>query len=431
MRRRTTGTAVLAILAAVAAVLTMAVPGQAAPRGSHPTHGPGAFRHGRYAPMHGRSVKAGCATSTGRGFAVCDARLLAAQPSGRTGPLAMSAPTGYGPADIQSAYHLTDLDGAGRTVAIVDAGDDPKAESDLATYRNNFGLPACTTANGCFEKLNQTGVAGSYPKADYSWAEESSLDLDMVSAACPTCHIVLVEANSASTSDLSAAEDTAAAEPGVVAVSNSFGDPEPDNDTAYNQHFIHRGVTTVASTGDTGNQVNWPSSVPSVTAAGGTSLTKDSSARGWTETAWSGAGSGCSKTQQATGFQPQIGSCTMRETADVSAVADPNTGVAIYDTAASCGSGSLCNLLISLGLAKGATGWVQVGGTSAASPIIASVYALAGDGGTNAKLYNAPAGSLNDVTSGSNGSCGNALCTAGPGYDGPTGMGTPNGVGAF
>jgi hypothetical protein len=178
--------------------------------------------------------------------------------------------------------------------------------------------------------------------------------------------------------------------------------------------------------------VSWPAASPYVTAVGGTSLSTASNARGWTETAWSGAGSGCSTQEAKPSWQHDSG-CAQRSVADVSAVADPNTGVAVYDTYNSCGTSSWCDLLLALGLAQGADGWVQVGGTSASSPIVASVFALAGNTGSIDQSYPySHASALNDVTSGSNGSCGGSyLCTAGPGYDGPTGLGTPNGTGAF
>lgn len=153
--------------------------------------------------------------------------------------------------------------------------------------------------------------------------------------------------------------------------------------------------------------------------------------RGWTETAWSGSGSGCSAFEPKPAWQHDPG-CARRTVADVSADADPATGLGVYDTYNSCGSNALCDLLISFGLVQGADGWVQVGGTSLSSPVIASVYALAGAAVTAGSYPYSHTGSLFDVTSGSNGSCGGSyLCTSGPGYDGPTGLGTPNGTGAF
>ena len=143
----------------------------------------------------------------------------------------MAGPTGLGPSQIQSAYMLSGLNAAGRTVAIVDAYDDPNAAADLNTFRQAYGLPACTTANGCFKKVNQNGATSPLPSGDYGWAEEESLDLDAVSSACPTCHILLVEANSASTSALSKAENSAAKAAGVVAISNSYGGSEASSET--------------------------------------------------------------------------------------------------------------------------------------------------------------------------------------------------------
>ncbi|MCX4744126.1 S53 family peptidase [Kitasatospora sp. NBC_01287] len=330
--------------------------------------------------------------------------------------------SGYGPADIQSAYNLASpaaANGAGETVAIVDAQDDPNAEADLAAYRSQFGLPACGSDNGCFSKVDENGGT-NYPSPDSGWAGEISLDLDMVSATCPNCNILLVEANSASTEDLGTAVNQAVAL-GAKFVSNSYGGSESaDEVSADSSYYDHPGVAITASAGDSAYGVEYPAASPYVTAVGGTSLTQDSSARGWSESVWGtsaseGTGSGCSAYEAKPSWQTDSG-CGNRTVADVSAVADPATGVAVYDT-------------------YGASGWQVYGGTSASSPIIASVYALAGAPGANttpaADAYAADPSALNDVTSGSNGDCGSYLCTAGPGYDGPTGLGTPNGTAAF
>ncbi|MGV5035377.1 S53 family peptidase, partial [Streptomyces sp. NRAIS4] len=348
--------------------------------------------------------------------------------SGRMSPFTTGSPTttGHIPSDLRSAYKLGGTSGSGRRVAIVDAMDDPNAESDLAAYRSAYGLPACTTANGCFRKVNQSGHASPLPSGDYGWAEEISLDLDMVSATCPGCHILLVEANSANVPDLMKAEDTAATTSGVVSVSNSWGGSEDNTVTSFDSHFHHPGVAITASSGDSGYGVSWPASSSYVTAVGGTSLSKASNSRGWTETAWSGAGSGCSAYEAKPSWQHDSG-CAKRTVADVAAVADPNTGVAVYDSYNSCGSGLLCDTELQLGVAQGADGWVEVGGTSVSSPIIASVYALAGNTSqvVDGSYPYSHKSALNDVTSGSNGSCGGGyLCTARPGYDGPTGLGT-------
>jgi len=223
-----------------------------------------------------------------------------------------------------------------------------------------------------------------------------------------------------------------AARLGAVAISNSYGGTEDSTILAADAHLNHPGIAITASSGDSGYGVSWPASSPYVTAVGGTTLTKAAgTARGWTEAAWNKAGSGCSAFEPKPSWQHDTG-CANRTVADVSADADPNSGLGIYDTYNSCGTSSLCDLLISLGLVQGLDGWAQVGGTSLSSPLIASVYALAGGSPNAASSVYANPAALNDVTTGSNGSCGGSyLCTAGAGYDGPTGLGTPKGLGAF
>ncbi|MEY9873063.1 subtilase family serine protease [Streptacidiphilus sp. MAP12-33] len=332
---------------------------------------------------------------------------------------AAATPSGYGPGDLLSAYNLPANGGAGATIAIVDAQDDPNAESDLATYRAQYGLPACTTDNGCFQKADQGGGT-NYPSADSGWAGEISLDLDMVSAVAPNAHIILVEANSANMSDLGTAVNEAVSL-GATEVSNSYGGSEDSSDlSADDSYFNHPGVAITVSAGDSAYGAEYPAASQYVTSVGGTSLTRDSSSRGWSESVWStssteGTGSGCSAYDPKPSWQTDTG-CAKRTIADVSAVADPATGVAVYDS-------------------YGASGWQVYGGTSAASPIIAAVYADAGAPGSGDYPAQYPylhTDALNDVTSGSNGSCDPSyLCTAGTGYDGPTGLGTPNGLTAF
>lgn len=337
-----------------------------------------------------------------------------------------SAPPGYGPADLQSAYALPSTTaGSGQTIAIVDAYDDPTAEKDLGVYRSQYGLPACTTANGCFKKVNETG-GSTPPSSNASWGQEISLDLDMVSAVCPNCHILLVEANSASFADLGTAENTAASL-GANAISNSYGGSESSSESSYDSsYYNHPGHAITVSSGDGGYGVEYPAASQYVTAVGGTSLTRTSNARGWSESVWStssteGAGSGCSAYEPQPSWQSAISAltavCSRRAVADVSAVADPNTGVAVYDSTAYLGQ----------------SGWMVFGGTSVASPMIASVYGLAGNAGSvnyGSNPYS-HTGSLWDVTTGSTASCGSILCTAAAGWDGPTGLGTPNGSAAF
>jgi subtilase family serine protease len=344
--------------------------------------------------------------------AACLAEVVTTAP-GSAQPRAQAAPSGYGPADLQSAYGLPATGGAGRTIAIVDAYDDPTAEADLGVYRSAYGLPACTTANGCFRKVNQSG-GSSPPAKDGGWAQEISLDLDMASATCPACRILLVEANDSSFTNLGTGVNTAAAL-GASAIANSYGGSEFSQETrnAYAGYFNHPGIAITVSSGDAGYGVEFPAASPYVTAVGGTSLSRAGTARGWTESAWSGAGSGCSRYVAKPSWQHDSG-CLRRTVADVSAVADPQTGVAVYDSTAY----------------QGASGWMVFGGTSASAPIVAGAYAQGG-GSSPSLPYSSP-GALWDVTSGSNGLCSPAyLCTAGAGYDGPTGLGTPHGAAAF
>ena len=330
-------------------------------------------------------------------------------------PLAQGTalPDGFARAALLSAYKLPATGGAGRTVAIVDAHDDPQAESDLAVYRSTYGLPACTTANGCFKKVNEHGKTSPLPAhdADDDWNPEVSLDLDMVSAVCPACHILLVESDTTDSSSLGTAEQIATGS-GAVAVSNSWGGDESTPEQAWNSAFQHPGVAVTVSSGDAGFiEGAWPASLSTVIAVGGTSLAKSATApRGWSETAWKGAGSGCSAYIAKPAWQHDT-HCPDRTVADVSAVADPATGLAVY--------------------VEG--GWGVFGGTSASSPIIAAMIALAGNPAamTSAQNIYAHAADFFDVTSGSNADwdCGgDYLCTAGPGYDGPTGVGTPDGL---
>ena len=338
------------------------------------------------------------------------------------GPDAAPVGDGYGPSSLQSAYALpSSTAGSGETVAVVDAYNDPNAASDLATYRSDWGLPACGT--GCFEQVNEEGHTSPLPAAAGStgWDVEESLDIDMVSAICPLCHIILVEANSADTADLGAGVN-AAVSLGADFVSNSYGGSESSSDSTYDsEYYNHPGVAVTASAGDDGYGVSYPAASPDVTSVGGTSLSTASNSRGWTETVWGsssggeGTGSGCSADSSKPSWQTDTG-CSKRTDNDVAADADPNTGLAVYDT-----------------YSEG--GWLEVGGTSASSPMIASVFALAGTpaAGTYPSSYiYKHTSSLFDVTSGANGSCSPAyLCRAEVGYDGPTGWGTPDGVTAF
>jgi subtilase family serine protease len=321
------------------------------------------------------------------------------------------------PAQLKSAYNLNGTSSGGRTVAIVDAYGYPNLASDLATYRSQFGLGSCTTASGCLKIMNQTG-GSNLPRFDQGWAGEQALDVDAVSAICPDCKIVVVQAKSASIVDLGTAANTAAKQAGVVAISNSYGGGDL-SDATYGSPYNHPGIAVTASTGDNGYQGgSFPASSQYTTAVGGTTLVSASNSRGWSETAWSGAGSGCSTVNAA--LAAAAGSntgCSKRAIADVSAAADPNNGgMAVYYPTS-----------------QTVSTWAQVGGTSESAPIIASVYALSGNtaGYPNATPYSHTS-SLFDVTSGSNGTCPTTQwCNSRSGWDGPTGLGTPNGTGAF
>jgi hypothetical protein len=359
-----------------------------------------------------------CARGNPHGEARCFAHVVVDargnEIDGKPNASPLVVPSGFGPADLRSAYNVAAGGSASTLIAIVDAYGYSGAESDLGVYRSQYGIAACTTANGCFKKVNQNGVAGSYPANNTGWDQEAALDLDMASAMCSGCHIVLVEANSASLADLAAAVNTAA-NMGARVISNSYGGSETGSAT-YAAAYNHGGVAITASSGDSGYGVSFPASANTVIAVGGTNLTRSGNSRGWSEVAWTSAGSGCSSIHAKPSWQKDT-LCGFRMEADISAVADPNTGVAVYGPTS-----------------RRASGWLVFGGTSVAAPLVGGMYGLKGAVVTNSasSIYAAPAGSLNDVTSGSNGSCGGTyFCTAGVGYDGPTGLGTPNGTNAL
>ena len=365
-----------------------------------------------------------CAAPT-PGTASCNA-LLATNSSAI--PLASSSPTaGYYPADIQSAYQLPSTTaGSGETIGIVDAYNDPTAASDLSTYRSEFDLPACTTSNGCLSIVNETGGSTLPPNDTTGWSQEISVDLDMASAICPNCHILLVEANSDSFFDLGTAVDEAASL-GADVISNSYGGSESSSETtSLDPYYDHPGHIVTASSGDSGYGVEYPAASQYVSSVGGTTLSRTTSnPLGWTETIWDDAGSGCSAFEPKPSWQTDTG-CSKRTVADVSADANPNTGVAVYDGYAYEGGSP--------------TGWLVFGGTSVANIIVASVYALGGDTANldyGSYPYSHTAWLNNVTTGGTNvesgeGTCSPSyLCTAGPGYNGPTGWGTPIGDVAF
>jgi Putative Ig domain len=408
-------TTALAMLAPAAASAAMTQPASAH-HGTTARSPHAGSAHGRWVPSPGpHPTVRECAIPARPREMACNALRRTDIKGVRASALAANViPPGYSPASLDGAYKLSTTGGSGETVAIVDAFNNPSAAADLAVYRSQWGLPACTVASGCFRQVNETGAASPLPSNDSGWAGEESLDVDMVSAICPNCHIILVEASSASNADLYAAENDAAAL-GAKFISNSWGGAEYSGQSTDDANFNHPGVAITVSAGDDGSGAQYPATSRYVTAVGGTSLAPASNSRGWTETAWSGSGSGCSAFDAKPTWQTVTTSCTRRAEADVSAVADPSTGVAVYQT-------------------FGASGWVVYGGTSVAAPVIAGVYALGGTPGASdypASYPYAHPASLFDVTSGTNGTCGAPICTAGTGWDGPTGLGTPDGTVAF
>lgn len=346
-------------------------------------------------------------------------------------PLASTSPTGYGPAQFLGAYSLTGTAAVTRTIAIVDAYDNPNVLADLNTYSATFGIStmtACPVATGsslapCFQKVDQRGGT-TYPSVDSGWALEIALDVESAHAICQNCNLLLVEADSNSYSNLMAAVDRAVAM-GANVVSNSYGSSEFSGETTFDSHFNVLGVAITFSSGDSGFGASYPAASRYVTSVGGTTLNLNGNTY-VSESAWSGSGSGCSSFETKPTWQHDTG-CSRRMIADVAADADPNTGAAVYDSVPYSGQ----------------TGWFQVGGTSLAAPLIAGVYALAADTTTLVAPNSLPytqgsyLTSLHDVTKGANGGKGqcrrypNYFCQAGNNYDGPTGLGTPKGVTAF
>jgi subtilase family serine protease len=390
----------LAVVGLTAAGLAIAVPAATASTGAGQSARPTIHRF--------------CAVSPRPGYAACQAEgLVLPRRSAPAGP-----PSGaLTPAGLQDAYNFTGLKSKGATVAIVDAFSYPNLEADLGVFRSYFGLPACTTKNGCLTIMNERGGSKPPKTFDVGWAGEQALDVDAVSSACPDCKIIVVQADTNGLRNLGKSVDTAAKQKGVVAISNSYIGKDA-SDGGYGTYYNHPGIAVTASSGDHGFLGGqYPASSHYVVGVGGTSLVKSSDeARGWTESVWSGAGSGCSGHNAAvkTAKKFDTGCGKLRAVSDVSAAANPNAGgLAWYGPSSETESY-----------------WSQVGGTSEASPIIASAYALSGDtkGLANEIPYENPT-QFYDITSGSNGTCSpKQLCTARKGWDGPTGLGTPNGV---
>lgn len=337
-------------------------------------------------------------------------------------PFTTTKPSGFGPGEFRKAYGVSGEAKKTPIVAIVDAYDQPDMLADLQTYSTTFSLPQLANCSGtitksstaCFKKVDQTGGT-NYPSTDSGWALEISLDVETVHALCDNCSILLVEAKSANNSDLLKALDTAVSL-GATIISNSYGGGESSGETSSDNHFNQPGIAIFASSGDDGYGVSYPAASRYVVAVGGTKLTLTSSGTYSSESAWSDGGSGCSSFETKPTWQHDTG-CRKRSVADVSADADPTSGAAVYDSVKY----------------NNKKGWFKIGGTSLSSPLIAGIFAtgdqLTSSQQTGAFFYGLSASHFHDVTKGNNGVCSPTyLCKAAKGYDGPTGLGSPNGA---
>ncbi len=336
---------------------------------------------------------------TKAGVMRCFARVRKGGPSARR-------PYGLSPASIKSAYNFpTDpTAGRGRTIAIVGAYNAPHAEGDLSAFSKQYGLPPCTTANRCFLKVSQTGSTSSYPKNDPGWALETSMDIEWAHAIAPGADIRLVEATTASITNLMKAEDYARSH--AQYVSNSWGGSELSNEKGYDYHFAQTGVSFFVASGDDGYGAEYPSSSPNVISVGGTTLSGVGT-RTLKETGWNGSGGGCSRYEAARSDQASFtqyastGCRGKRAAPDVSLDADPTSGISVYDSTTY----------------QGSSGWYALGGTSAATPMWAGRAAATG-GVVDAKTVYGKTIQFRDITSGSNGTA----CRAG--FDLVTGRGS-------
>jgi len=454
VRRRTLalgiGAAMVTALAAFAPAAQAATPTTTSPNAAASVRAE--VRAGNLLMTHG--VRKVCAAAN----AHCLAQVVTSS-TASTKPLSTTAPLGYGANDLETAYKLPAAasSGANGTIAIIDAGAYPNLESDLGVYRAQFGLPACTTANGCLKIMDLHGGPPLPPATDpfgqfeeENVAVETALDMQMASASCPGCKLLEVQIPvgdafvpndqpdlDAAMADFGTAVNQAAVQ-GASSVSMSYQYPS-DTNVEFGQagrDLFHPGMAVLASSGDGGFEGNqhtgWPQNLPWVTSAGGTSLFATNTAgTQFTQTAWSGAGSGCETDLPAAIGQPPAVAAFCgghRASSDVSAVADPATGVAVYDTYAPA-SGQPLN-------------WIVVGGTSASSPFIAGLYARGGHVsqviGPNT-IYTAPKGAFTDVKIGQNAPTNGCqsvgapvqLCQSGSGWDGPSGVGSPNGLAGF
>jgi len=337
-------------------------------------------------------------------------------------PFTTTQPAGFGPAEFQKAYSVSGQATGTPIVAIIDAYDEPNILSDLQAYSTTFNLPLLANCSGtilqtkvaCFKKVSQTGTT-KYPKTDNGWALEIALDVEAVHAMCENCSILLVEATSPTNSNLLKAVDTAISL-GATVISNSYGGGESSTEKTYDKHFNQPGIAIFASSGDNGYGVSYPAASQYVIGVGGTKLNVTQSGSYSSESAWSDGGSGCSNYEIKPSWQKDTG-CKKRTVADVSADADPTSGAAVYDSVTY----------------DGQKGWFKIGGTSLASPLVAGIFAtsihLPSTEQAGTFFYGLSSSHFHDITTGSNGTCSSSyLCKATKGYDGPTGLGSPNGA---
>jgi Ricin-type beta-trefoil lectin domain len=421
LSRQAVMVAVMAVLGTFgAAAPAAAAPAAAAPHVT-PAAGLVAAPHPSRLPFGARRV---CPVPSQPGQMECMSVIRGGTENAAAGMRPARATPGFGPSSLLSAYNLTAASargGRGKTIALVAAFSDPSAAGNLANYRRHYKLPACTRASGCLRIVNEHGKARPLPPANADWALVESQGLDMVSAICPKCHILLVEAASNFITDLGAAENTAVAK-GAKFVSNGWSGGEFVGEQADDHYFNHPGVAVTFAAGNAGYGPAYPTDSQYVTAVGGTSLSRVRTRRGWTESVWAATGSGCSTFEAKPSWQRVHATgpsgCLNRAENDVAAVANPNTGAAIYDTYRQ-------------------SGWLETGGTSVASTIIAAVYALAGTPAARTYPASYPyrhATDFHQVATGSNGTCESNrqyLCHGEHGYNGPGGLGTPLGTAGF
>jgi len=318
-----------------------------------------------------------------------------------------ASPQGLTPDQIKSVYNLPKTGGHG-TIAIIDVGSADTIENDLAVFNKQFGLAACTTANKCFEKH----VMEKDTK-DLGWGLETALDVEWAHAIAPQAKILLVQAKTASGTNLMNAVDYARSRSDVVAISMSWGGDESVDEAKYDSHFTSQyGASFFASSGDEGAGAEWPAASPNVIAVGGTHLNISKSGTLLSETAWTGSSGGISKYEPAPSYQTTFGIARAngkRAIPDVSYNADANSGYSVY---------------------RGGSrpGWSVVGGTSAGAPQWSAIQSL-GLSANNKNFYKDKALTNNaayfrDIKSGSNGTC-TTYCTAHTAYDYVTGLGSP------